>query len=399
MTALATDPLPYTHPSPRRVGDLSVLQIGAEWFAELGGGLNRYYCDLLRYLPQTGVRYRGLVAGSPSAVSDPAVRPFAPIKLPLRRRWVAEWKLLREELASQRFDLIASHFSAYAVPVIARPIHRPPLVVHFHGPWADESRRNGGGMLGPAVKATLERLVYRSADRLIVLSEAFAGVLRDSYGVRGDRIRVVPGGIDCDRFDIPTPRRDARAQLGWPTDRPIVLTVRRLVRRMGLEHLIDATVALRKRVPDVLVLIAGTGVVREDLAARIAAAGLSHHVRLLGFLPDVDLPLAYRAADVTVVPSVALEGFGLVAVESLAAGTPVVVTRVGGLPEVVTGLSDRLVVPPASPPDLAATLGDVLLDGAGHWPTAGECRAYARAAFDWPAVVHRVADVYADVLH
>jgi glycogen(starch) synthase len=403
MTAFATHPRPCstpgapTSPSADRRA-LSVLQVGAEWFAERGGGLNRYYGDLLRHLPGAGVTYRGLVAGSPAAVSDPAVRPFAPIDAPLPTRWLAERRAVREELAAHPCDLVASHFAPYAVPLFGGPARALPLVVHFHGPWAEESRGEGGGPVAAGAKAALERFVYRRADRLVVLSEAFAAVLRESFGVSPDRIRVVPGGVDCGRFDLGVSRHDARARLGWPTDRPIVLTVRRLVRRMGLEDLVDAAERLRGRVPDALVLIAGTGPLRDELAAQVAARGLTDQVRLLGFLADADLPLAYRAADVSVVPSIALEGFGLTAAESLAAGTPVLVTRVGGLPEVVGALSDRLILPPRSPPALAAALGDLLLDGPGRWPSADECRAYAQAAFDWRHVAHRVADVYAEAL-
>ena len=122
--------------------------------------------------------------------------------------------------------------------------------------------------------------------------------------------------------DIPETRDEARQILGWPRNRPIVLAVRRLTRRMGLVELIAAAQIIRRRVPDVLILIAGRGILAGELEAQIRAADMQDHVQMLGFLPDSKLPLAYRAADITVVPSLALEGFGLSAAESLAAGTP-----------------------------------------------------------------------------
>ena len=99
--------------------------------------------------------------------------------------------------------------------------------------------------------------------------------------------------------------------------------------------------------PDLLVLVAGSGPLAAELKAR--AAGLEDHLQFLGFLPDEHLPVAYRAADLSVVPSVALEGFGLIVAESLAAGTPALVTAVGGLPETLEGLAPQCVMPETGP--------------------------------------------------
>ena len=146
-----------------------------------------------------------------------------------------------------------------------------------------------------------------------------------------------------------------------------------------------------------LLLIAGSGPLRGELMAQIQARGLEGHVRLLGRLPDTQLPLAYRAADLTVVPTVALEGFGLIAVESLAAGTPVLVTPVGGLPEVVAGLSPALVVEATG----ASALGDALLRalrGDLGLPGAEACREYARAHYDCRKVATHTAEVYREAL-
>jgi glycogen synthase len=160
--------------------------------------------------------------------------------------------------------------------------------------------------------------------------------------------------------------------------------------------LVAATALLRERVPTALVLIAGQGPLAGELQTLIHRAGLEDHCRLVGFISEDDLPFAYRAADVTVVPSVALEGYGLIVPESLAAGTPVLVTPVGGLPETVEGLAPQLVLAEPSAPAIAAGLA-AALTGAVPLPSAEACAAYARRRNDWPVVVAQMKRVYEGV--
>jgi len=246
--------------------------------------------------------------------------------------------------------------------------------------------------------AALERTIYRRGDRFIVLSRATCDVLQRHYGVPEERIRVIPGGVNVAQFATRVTQQEARERLGWPQDRPVVFSVRRLVRRMGLEDLVSAMKEVRRRVPEVSLFIAGKGPLFASLQAQVQAQGLENHVRLLGFLAEEDLPLAYRAADLTIVPTVALEGFGLVAAESLAAGTPVLVTPEGGLPEVVSGLSHELVLPDSGAGPLADGIGRALT-GNVTLPDAEACRSYAFSWFDWPVIAARVREVYSETLN
>jgi glycosyltransferase involved in cell wall biosynthesis len=248
-----------------------------------------------------------------------------------------------------------------------------------------------------AIKHRMEQTAYSRAVRCITLSNAFATILHESYSVPRDRIRVIAGAVETLRFNPPETRSEAREKLGWPTDRPIAFSVRRLFRRMGLENLIEAVKTVKQRVPDILVLIAGKGWLSEELEQRIKSAGLEHHVKLLGFVPDADLPLAYRAADLTVVPTVSLEGFGLTTVESMAAGTPPIVTPVGGSPEVVGGLSPDLIVPDWTPAALSAGL-TAAFRGELKLPSAEQCKAFARANFDWTTATRKVLAVYQEAI-
>jgi glycosyltransferase involved in cell wall biosynthesis len=149
--------------------------------------------------------------------------------------------------------------------------------------------------------------------------------------------------------------------------------------------------------PSTLLLIGGTGPLGEQLEEQVRRLGLGDHVRLLGPVSEEDLPLLYAAADLSVVPTRAFEGFGLVLLESLACGTPALGTPVGGMPEVLRPLSDTLVLPGTSAADLARGLAEAL-DGRRRLPSAEECRAYVEGRFSWKGVSDRVMDVYATAL-
>ena len=378
---------------------ISSLQIGTHWFPERPGGLERVYYDLWRALPAAGVKFFGLVAGGSACASDShgAVQAFAPANSGLPQRCLGARRAFLRADKTQNPDVIASHFALYTLPILDL-IKTRPIVAHFHGPWADESASEGDPAWRRAVKYRIEETVYRRASRAIVLSSAFAALLAGRYQFPADRIDVIPPGIDIRRFDISPSPAQARAHLGWPQDRPVVVVVRRLVPRMGLEALIAAIEILRASVPDILLMVAGKGVLRPQLEAQVAARGLTGHVKMLGFVADDDLPYVYRAADISVVPSVALEGFGLIVAESLAAGTACLVTPVGGLPEVVAGLSRDLVMPSSDAADIAVSLR-AALRGEVKLPDAAACRHYAEAKFSWPLVAARVAQSYGKALH
>jgi len=382
-------------PSDERTIDS--LQIGMNWFSEHPGGLDRMVDALVRTLPAQGVRVRGLVAGSANVrvSTDGVVTPFAAVDAPLARRI---WNLRRAaaRLRAERVpDVIAAHFALYAAPVLGT-FAQVPKVIHFHGPWGEESAYGTRARASVDIQRAIERYVYRRGKLHIVLSQAFADVLQ-RYGVDARTIRIVPGCVDVSRFSIDVDRRTARTALGLPQDRPVLFSVRRLVSRMGLEDLIDAMELVRKAVPDALLTIAGKGSLSAALQARIEQRGLSQHVRLAGFVADEALPLWYRAADVSVVPTVALEGFGLTTIESLAAGTPVVVTPVGGLPEAVMALSGNLVLESSGVSALGAGLADALL-GRRILPGEDACREYARSNFDMPVIAAKVATVYREAI-
>lgn len=373
---------------------MRALELGSVWPSEHGGGADRVFADLTRTLPSAGIAVEALFAGAADDAPPDGARltSFAPVDAGTHRRWWGARRAMATCAARGDVDVVASHFALYASAALGWLRH-VPHVVHFHGPWADESRQEGAGAAAVAAKRAIERAVYHTADRLIVLSEAFAALLRDDYGVPAERIRVVPGAVDVERFRARMTRAEARARLGWPDDGPVSVTVRRLVRRTGVDRLIEALPMVLATHPQARLVIGGTGPQRDALVDLVRFLGLEERVTFLGYVPDADLPLVYRAADLNVLPTVALEGFGLTAIEALAAGTPSMVTPVDGLPDVVAPLAPGLVLDSPSAADIANGIAAALA-GDRALPTPEACEAYARTRHAPGRMTDAVARVY-----
>lgn len=376
---------------------LTTIQVGLSWQLARPSGLNRVFAELVRRLPAEGIAVHGIVAGSPDVAHDSLglVESFAPAEIAMWRRMLAARRAVRRLASAHPDAILVSHFAPYGQAVLAAGARRR-IIVHFHGPWSLESKAEGHGPFSVALRRLVEARVYRRASACIVLSSAFGDLLHREFGIPRSRIHLIPGGADLTRFASLPAREDARRRLGWPTDARIVLCVRRLVKRTGVDALLEAAGQLRRRSPMLRILVAGQGPETEALKARAHALDLGETVRFLGPLSEEELPFAFRAADLSVVPSVALEGFGLIVPESLAAGTPVLVTPVGGLPETVADLSRDLILDAATPRAIADGIAGAL-EGRRSLPDADRCAAFARERYDWSVVARRTADLYRTV--
>jgi len=265
----------------------------------------------------------------------------------------------------------------------------------------DHHRAGALGRLTQTLYQRLERTVLERADRIHVLSDFSASQLQGLYRTTDSRIVKIPGAVDVDRFSPAPDRLQVRNDLGYPAHRPLLLTVRNLEARMGLDTLIRAMDVLRRQVPDVLLLIGGTGALRTPLAALVDDLGLGEHVRLLGYIPDTALPRYYQAADAFVLPTRELEGFGLITVEALACGTPVLGTSVGATPEILTPLDASWLFPEATPESMAKRLAEFLAELAHDPAMAGRlqhhCREYVMARYRWDLCIPRIEALLTEI--
>jgi glycosyltransferase involved in cell wall biosynthesis len=371
----------------------SLLCLGMGWFPDQAGGLNRYLYELMHTLIQDNMPIDCYGIGLPIADPDSRIALInlaEPTTSLPQRLWQCRQNF-RQQFKTKP-QAINLHFALSSWPILGSLPQNVPITFNFHGPWAGESQAEGAGWLNVAFKKWVEQRVYDRCDRFITLSQAFADLLHRDYNIPQAKIYVIPGGINTQDFQITHSRQQAREQMGFPRDRPILFTPRRLVQRMGIDKLLEALVIVKQQVPAVWLAIAGKGSQREALAEQAAVLGLTDHVRFLGYVPDADLPICYQAADLTVVPSQSLEGFGLVLLESLACGTPVLSTPVGGMPEVLRPFDPHLVTRDAT----ALAIADRLLEyltGNLELPDRESCRNYAVQHYDWQIIAPRVQEV------
>lgn len=246
----------------------------------------------------------------------------------------------------------------------------------------------------------VEDYVMNRCAQVVVMSEFMKTRVMGTHRIPPDRIALIPGAADHEQFRPPEDRVQVRRELDLPLDRTILFTLRNLVPRMGLEHLIDSVSLLEEEGRDLLLLIGGEGPLRQALHDRIVQRHLADRVRLLGFVPEAQLCRYYQCADLVVMPTLELEGFGLVTVEALAAGTPVLGTPVGALPEVLRRIDPSLVTDGPLAPDLADGLGRLLrrfreLPGEQE-RLASKGRRLIEQEWNWPRQIDALASLLAE---
>ncbi len=289
-----------------------------------------------------------------------------------------------------------------------------PAIMHqhrtgpYHGKWTVLAARAAGV---PVVVASEHQAAYRLtgpqrwanafADRLVdrvvaVSDHDYQRQLTQSGRPAGKIVRI-HNGIDIARFRPAAPQAVAagRAALGIPAGAPVIGTLARLEEQKGICYFLRALPDLAQRWPGLVVLIAGDGALRKALEAEAAALGVNGYTRFLGFVPDAVAIMSLM--DVVVIPSV-WEPFGLAAAEAMAVGRPVVVSRVGGLPEIVSDGESGLLASPGEPAALAQAIDRLLADPALRDRLAAAGRQRVAERFTLEVMTGNMLALYAELL-
>jgi glycogen synthase len=297
------------------------------------------------------------------------------------------------------FDLIHNHdwLTSFAARRL-KHAHKLPLVATIH---ATERGRGQGTLLGEQaqrVHVAEWQLTYE-AWRVICCTRYMASEVDRYFQTPLDKVDIIPNGVDPAPFQALEGKDLSafRAQWAWPEDK-IVLHVGRIVQEKGVEVLVRSVPLVLEEMPEARFIIAGTGPELERLRALVEELGISKRVSFPGFISDEDRDRLYKVADCAVFPSL-YEPFGIVALEAMAAKTPVVVSEVGGLPEVVRHAETGITVYPGDPQSCAWGIVHTLRYP--EWTRQRVTNAYDEVlhVFDWETIAHKTAKVYEQVLH
>lgn len=242
-----------------------------------------------------------------------------------------------------------------------------------------------------------EYSALKKADKILVRSQFMRSDLKKLYPQIEDlKIDLIPLCTDVNHFQFVSNPNTIRKIIGLPEGKFIIFTVRRLVARMGLENLIEAISSVVKVNPDVVLILGGIGYLEKELKEMAKKLNLDSNLRFEGFIPEGKLALYYQSANLFVLPTLAYEGFGLVTIESLATGTPVVATPVGANPEILKLLGSNYLFTDNNPNAIADGINDWIKRGISIEERA-KCRDYCISKFSKNKIVHEIEKVLYNV--
>lgn len=292
----------------------------------------------------------------------------------------------------KRFDLIHLHFPYYfggEISTLVSKFRNIPLVVTYHN---DVIKPGISGYIVKFHTQLIAPWILRNADCIFAMSQKFATESRLLSQFIGDRkIEIIPQGVDTKRFCIPADQGEIP---GLSKSKPIVLFVRTLDQahfHCGLEYLIKAMVEV---MPECQLLVIGDGELRGYYENLSVEYGVSERVHFIGAIPNEKLPPFYSAASLFVLPSAETENAGVVLLEAMACGIPVVATDVGGSKELVKDGINGLLVPPRNHSAIANAINFLISDKEVATEIGRRAREEVETNSSWEAVAKRVERIY-----
>jgi len=280
---------------------------------------------------------------------------------------------------AQSFDIIHANWSLAGLAALAsKPKHRLPYIITVQG--SDVLKTIKKPFIRPFVGLALKK-----ADHVIALSNDLKKTTVQ-FGVPQEKIAVIPNGININSF--PNGSNEERKNQ--------ILYVGSLIKRKGVDYLIDAMKILHSKIPDYSLIIVGEGDERENLEKMIRDYGLKDCVRFLGSKPQQEVGSLMRESKVFVLPSLE-EGQVVVLVEALASGTPCVGSRVGGIKDVIQN-GVGILFEPGNVIQLADAIIDLISNDVMWQTTSEKARQRAITEYDWDILTSKIIEIYHKVL-
>ena len=377
---------------------MKILMLSWEYPPRVVGGISRVVYDLSHKLVKNGhevtvVTYRD--GDVPYFENDDDVKVYRVDNFMISPNNFIDWVMqlnfnmiakTGEIIAEEgKFDVIHAHdwLVAYAAKTLKTSFNIP-MVCTIH---ATESGRNSGIRtdMQKYINDTEWLLTYEASE-VIVNSNYMKSEIQRLFGLPFEKINVVPNGVNLNNFNNIYRDYDFRRRFAMDNEK-IILFMGRLVYEKGIQHLISAMPKILENYHDVKLVIAGKGGMLDELRGQVDYLGISQKVYFSGYLNSKDVQKMYRCADVSVFPST-YEPFGIVALEAMLAGVPVVVSDIGGLNEIVehgvTGMKSYA----GNPNSLADSILALLFDHKLSDQVVKNAKAKVKAEYNWNKITN-----------
>ena len=389
---------------------LSVMMLTWEFPPRVIGGISPHVFFLSKSLAKNGVKVYVVTCDFPGAPAHEIIDSVEVYRIDSYRNpapdfatWVYLMNVnMQKEAAAlagklaDKIDVFHAHDWLVATAGIGlKHIFRKPLLVTMHS--TEIGRREG-------IHTSTEKMIHETeawftyeAWKVICCSEYMVSHVKWAFGLPDDKLVMVPNGVNTHIYENVEKQdlKSFRSKFALPEEK-IVLFVGRLVYEKGAHVLINAIPKVLEKI-DAKFVIVGSGYMKEQLSNIVRSMGLEHKVLFTGFVEDETLLKLQKCADVSVVPSL-FEPFGIVALEAMAAKSPVVVSDTGGLSEIVEHDSTGVKVYPNNPDSLAWGITKVLLDENYRNRIRENAYKKVQEKYDWDKIAQQTKRIYEAVL-
>ena len=386
---------------------MNILFVTESFYPDGIGGIHTYVCELAKILTNMGHKVyiitprfnkelsaRGDIEGVKIFRYNSASKGAL---LFIRRPILSIFNsaiLFRKLRKKYYFDVVNFHSAlpAFGINFLCSKIKK---VYTFHASMYQEviiqSRRKKYTKFFPLVFLLviikfIENINLKFANKIIVLSNFNKKQLHELYNIRESKIRVIPGGVDSGEYKPTTNKKAIRNKLNLPQNKIIFFTARRLVSRMGLENLLHAFSKIKNVHTNIVLIIAGEGFLKDKMKRIILEKDLGNFVFLKGRVTNEQLKLYYQVSDLFILPTEELEGFGLVTLEALASGLPVIATPVGGTIEILNPFNESLLFKDSSSNSIAEGILRLLENRDQLEGLQDKCRNYVLNKYTWEKI-------------
>ncbi|MDD3718887.1 MAG: glycosyltransferase family 4 protein [Actinomycetota bacterium] len=387
---------------------MNVVILSWEYPPRIIGGLGTHVHQLAVNLARAGINIHVVTKDAPDAPDFEVAEGVQIHRVPLyapeipQEEWVPWTLQFNVALLERAIPLINERIGKVHVlhahdwlvahaAISLKHAYRIPLVATIH---ATEYGRHQG-----YIPEGMSRIIHQiewwltfESVRTITCSNYMRDEVARIFELPGDKITVIPNGIEYELFRSDADTERIRRQFVEPDSR-MIFFVGRLVYEKGVQTVIEAMPRVLQEFPDLRFLVAGTGAHVRALQVMIDEFGLGEKIKLLGFVDAEKLPMFYKCADITVVPSI-YEPFGMVVLEAMVAGCPVIVADTGGLKEIVVHEETGLCFKPGNPESLAQAMIRVLRDEGLAQRLTSDAQKFIGEKYNWGRIARHTMDVY-----